>query len=176
MWAMLQRWPCHRLSLNKRSTPNMNRLDIIWSQLVNTQHGGCRSSSDNRHQTINNTAATTPILIVFNCFTWYKKDHQQCSLYLVVNSGTTDFASRLGTDGLITQNNFDKGTTKRLVKCMKNWNISVFISTCHIFFHRNVAIFFNFPLFESWFCNLFVSCTGRLDSHVFYTLSRTLHT
>ena len=33
----------------------------------------------------------------------YNKDHQQCSLSLVVNSGTTDLALSLGTNGPVKQ-------------------------------------------------------------------------
>ena len=37
-------------------------------------------------------------------YCWVNKDlHQQCSLSLVVNSGTTDLASILGTNGLVKQ-------------------------------------------------------------------------
>ena len=74
--VILQSWPWQRPSVNKRNTPDMDWHSIIWSQLVITQHGGCRSSGDKSHQTINNATATTLILIIFNCFTWYNEDHQ----------------------------------------------------------------------------------------------------
>ena len=45
-------------------------------------------------------------------------DHQQCSLFLVVNSGTTDLASMVGTNGLVKQLNFTKMATTYLVQCL----------------------------------------------------------
>ena len=43
--------------------------------------------------------------------TKYSKGHKQCSLYLVVNSGTTNLASRLGANGLVKQYDFTKIAT-----------------------------------------------------------------
>ena len=63
-------------------------------------------------------------------FQWFNKDHKQCLLSLVVNSGITDLASNLGTNGLVKQNNFINIVTTKLVKSMKNWNIIV--SFCYI--------------------------------------------
>ena len=62
------------------------------------------------------------------------KDHQQCSLSLLVKSETTDLASRLGTHGLVKQKNFVKIATTRIVKCMENCNMIGFVLfTCHMF-------------------------------------------
>ena len=68
------------------------------------------------------------------CVFAVNRDHQQCSLSLVVNSGTTDLASSLGTIRLVKQYNFTKITTTSLVKYMKIRDMIRFvISTCHTF-------------------------------------------
>ena len=81
-------------------------------------------------------------------------DHQkQCSLSQVVNSGTTDFLSSLGTNGLIKQKTFPQLTTTTLVKCMKIRNMIGFvIITCHAF---SLYSFWVNLLFILWFSFIF---------------------
>ena len=64
---------------------------------------------------------------------WHNKDNQQCSLSLVVNSGTTALVSRLSTNRLVKQSNFTKIATKSCDDCVKNRNMIGFvIFTCHM--------------------------------------------
>ena len=81
------------------------------------------------------------------------REHQQCSLSLVVNSGTTELASSLGIveHGLVEQNNLTKITTT-LNKSMKIRNMIGFvIFTCHTFsfysFWVNLLLYCGFPSF-----------------------------
>ena len=64
--------------------------------------------------------------MLYNSRTLYNKDHPQCSFSLVVNSGTTDWSSSLGTSGLVKQLNLTKITTRKQVTCMKNSNMICF--------------------------------------------------
>ena len=98
------------------------------------------------------------------------RDHQQCSLYLVVNSETTDLASNLSTNGLVKQLNLIQITTT-LVKCMKIWNMIGFvIFTSNKFALYSLRVnfyilfFLYFPFFESWFCTL---SRGQIDGSLF---------
>ena len=82
------------------------------------------------------------------------KDHQQCSLSLVVISEIANLTSRLGTNGLAIQWDSSKIETSKLVMCMKNWNtIGFVIFTCHIF--SSSSFWVNLLLF--WF-SLIVYC------------------
>ena len=70
----------------------------------------------------------------------WNRDHQQCSLPVVVNSGTTELASIRGTKELEKQWNFAIMWTKTIVKWMKNEiTIGFVIFTCH-----------TFPTFKFW--------------------------
>ena len=93
------------------------------------------------------------------------RDHQQCSLSRVVNSGTTDLASGLRTNGLVKQNNFTKIPTTTLVQCMKIRNvIGLVIFTCQSF---SLYSFLVNLLFISWFSFIF-----HFSKASFFTLFR----
>ena len=100
------------------------------------------------------------------------KNDYQYSLSLVVISGTTDLASRMGTNGLIKQEKFTKITITNIVKCMKNCDmISFALFTFRMFSsHRFRLVYFSycdfsyFSLSESWFCTLSL---GQIDGSWF---------
>ena len=115
------------------------------------------------------------------------KDYHQCSLSLVVNSGSSDLASRLGTNGLIK-------TINNKVRCMKNWNMIGFVLfACHIFSPNSIwsnllfilwffIIFYNLKAglylvqgtnwwFLIWPQSLRVLLMGRMSMHISWFLS-----
>ena len=100
------------------------------------------------------------------------KNDKQYSLSLVVIYGTTDLASRMGTNGLIKQEKFTKITITNIVKCMKNCDmISFALFTFRMFSsHRFRLVYFSycdfsyFSLSESWFCTLSL---GQIDGSWF---------
>ena len=56
-----------------------------------------------------------------------KNINNVCLLPLVVNSGTTDLASRLGTNGLVNNKIVPESQQQKTMKCMENWNVMGFV-------------------------------------------------
>ena len=109
------------VNIYKTCTPH----NLLWTHEYST------SIPHHCNKQIKITAVRSGLLIArpisFNEFTTHNKDHRQCSLSLVVNSGAIDLASRFGTNGLVKQEDFIKIATSMVAKFLKNWNMIGFV-------------------------------------------------
>ena len=91
---------------------------------------------------------TTPLFISLNTFQHVNKDHQQWFIFLVVNSGTTDLVSKLGTNGLVKRQKFIEFAHTKLVSVWKTamW-LSFYIHRSyvqsHTFWHNLLILYFS---------------------------------